>query len=71
MLQGDESGYVQSILDDFERDEAEGKTWGLYDGSRLVETHSARYRAEAARADLADMLDRDPSTFDIREVADA
>lgn len=71
LLDGDTTGELHAIVEADKADLAEGKTWGVFDGDRLVETCPARYLAEHARHDCADAADRDVSDYEIREVSDA
>lgn len=71
LLANDADGTWHAVKDALDADEAAGITWGVYDrldGGRLVETHPSNFAARSAREDLADALDRDPDSYDIRPV---
>lgn len=68
LLEHDPSGELQAIVDSQRADEAEGITWGVFDGDDLIGSHPARYLAEFDRHDAADAADRPLSAFDIRPV---
>jgi hypothetical protein len=69
LLKTDDTGVFHEIAAEQHADEAAGIVWGLFDGDRLIGTHTARYLAEFDRADAADAMDRPVSSFTVRPVA--
>jgi hypothetical protein len=63
LLAGDSTGELKAIIDADAADDAVGMIWRVYRGERLIESTTARYRAEAARTDLADAMNLDPAEF--------
>lgn len=71
LLAKDLDGTWRTLVERDKADLAAGITWGVYDRTddRLIETHPARYMAEAALRDNADCADRDESDYEIRQVS--
>jgi hypothetical protein len=65
LLAGDSTGEMRALVDADRADDAVGMTWRVYRGDQLIESTTARYRAEAVRTDLADAIDLDPSELTI------